>query len=84
MPEPKATERAVVAAHACSFVPLYDGGMQVEWHIGGYDIEISFDDLGRFAGIAAGPSLTRQVESRAKNRPESAPIGPETSPQGST
>lgn len=53
-PEPKATEAAQHAARAASFVPLYNGAMQVEWHVGGHDIEIVFDPLGVVESICWG------------------------------
>ena len=44
---PQATEAAIATADALARVPLYDGGIQVELHAGGYDIEIDIGPDGK-------------------------------------
>lgn len=49
------TDAALAVAEAIErnfrFVPLTDGGFQVEFHSGGIDLELAFDPEGMFEGV---------------------------------
>lgn len=50
------TERALRTAGALCFVPCANGGIQVELHAGGVDVEIEIGPDGRVRTIFTGPS----------------------------
>ena len=45
----EAVQRFVTVA-GCA-VPLSDGGVQLEWHVDGWDIEIEFTPEGKIGGV---------------------------------
>ena len=45
----EAVQRFVTVAGAA--VPLSDGGVQLEWHVDGWDIEIEFTPEGKIGGV---------------------------------
>lgn len=50
------TQVAIDAAFTAVAVPTGRGGVQVEWHVGGMDIEVEFDDAGNFESCIVGRS----------------------------
>lgn len=45
------TKAAIDTACTMQVVPLPGGGIQIEWHAGGMDIEIEIDETGRIADV---------------------------------
>jgi hypothetical protein len=51
-PTPEAIAVAEILLQPGSLVPSPDGGLQIEWHQGGYDIEITIDPRGSITVFA--------------------------------
>lgn len=45
-------QEAISTALAAHAVPMSDGGLQLEWHAGGANIEIEIDPEGNFASVS--------------------------------
>lgn len=46
---------AIPAPPSPQLVPLLDGGVQIEWHVNGYDVEVEVDPTGEVHTFIAGP-----------------------------
>ena len=51
------TYAALEAADNLTFVPYADGGLQIEFHAGGMNIEIEINPDGKVIGIFSGANL---------------------------
>jgi hypothetical protein len=58
-PNPEAVRRALQFAEGATMVPIYDGGVQLEWHQNGYDLEIEFFPDGKMVVFLAYEVLPR-------------------------
>ena len=48
---PKISEKAIKTAKAIQIVPMSNGGVSIEWHAGGVDLEIDINENGHIMSI---------------------------------
>jgi hypothetical protein len=50
---PDLDQPVINVARFLAVVPTSSGGLQIEWHCNGWDVEIEVDDNGEFKGVYA-------------------------------
>ena len=57
---PSLDQRVINVARFLAVVPTSSGGLQIEWHANGWDIEVEVNSDGEFMGVFAERATTKE------------------------